>query len=174
MGHANERARGDSRLQDWPDVIWRLVREDDDPASPRYFTAYGRDVSVAEGRLSFDPVTRRMSYTAGSRHTVKVDEAVIAIIKLLAEAAKDGDDGLSVRAIQTALADEQPRAAIREALKKALDADDSTRLIGTQIGPRNAKMHHLLHPCSACGLPVLNRGPRHESCPSKIDGLFDE
>ena len=23
MGHANERARGDSRLQDWPDAIWR-------------------------------------------------------------------------------------------------------------------------------------------------------
>ena len=120
MGHANERARGDSRLQDWPDAIWRLVREDDDPASPRYFTAYGRDVDVARRPAELRPVTRRMTYTAGSRHTVKVDEAVIAIIKLLAECAKDGDDGLSGRAIETALAGEQPRDTVREALKKAL------------------------------------------------------
>ena len=27
MGHHGERSRGDSRLQDWPDAIWRLVRE---------------------------------------------------------------------------------------------------------------------------------------------------
>jgi AAA domain len=174
MGHANERARGDSRLQDWPDAIWRLVREDDDPASPRYFTAYGRDVAVAEGRLSFDAGTRRMTYTAGSRHAVKVDDAVITIIKLLAEGAKDGDDGMSVRAIQTALAGEQPRDTVREALQKALAADDATRLIGVKKGPRNAKLHHLLHPCSGCGLPVLNGGPRHQSCPADPAGLFDE
>ena len=80
MGHTNERARGDSRLQDWPDATWRLVREDDDPASARFFTAYGRDVNVAEGRLSFDPVTLRMRYAAGSRHFIKVDEAATAII----------------------------------------------------------------------------------------------
>jgi hypothetical protein len=174
MGHVNERARGDSRLQDWPDAIWRLVREDDDPASPRYFTAYGRDVAVAEGRLSFDAATRRMTYTAGSRHTVKVDDAVIAIIKLLAECAKDGDAGMSGRAIETALTGEQPRDTVREALKKALAADDATRLIGVKKGKRNAKLHHLLHPFSGCGLPVLNRGPRHESCPSSTPGLFDE
>jgi hypothetical protein len=46
MGHGGERARGDSRLRDWPDAEWRLVRRDDDPASPRYITAYGRDVEV--------------------------------------------------------------------------------------------------------------------------------
>jgi hypothetical protein len=174
MGHANERARGDSRLQDWPDAIWRMMRETDDPASPRYFTAYGRDVDVPEGRLSFDPATRRMTYTAGSRHAVKVDDAVIAIIKLLAECAKDGDDGLSGRNIETALAGDQPRATVREALKKALAADDATRLIGVKKGPRNAKLHHILYPCSECGSPVLTRGPQHQSCPSKIAGLFDE
>ena len=59
-----------------------------------------------------------------------------------------------MRAIQTALADEQPRVAIREALQKALAADDGTRLIGVKKGPRNAKLHHILHPCGGCGLPV--------------------
>ncbi len=61
MGHSGERARGDSRLQDWPDATWRLVREKDQPDSPRYFTAYGRDVDVPEGRLEFDPDTRRLT-----------------------------------------------------------------------------------------------------------------
>jgi hypothetical protein len=53
MGHVGERSRGDSRLRDWPDVEWRLVRDksnDDetDPAAPRYFAAYGRDVDQPE------------------------------------------------------------------------------------------------------------------------------
>ncbi len=26
-GHINKRSRGDSRLRDWPDVEWRLVRQ---------------------------------------------------------------------------------------------------------------------------------------------------
>jgi hypothetical protein len=50
MGHSGERARGDSRLRDWPDVEWRLMRQDDDPASPRFLTAYGRDIDVPERR----------------------------------------------------------------------------------------------------------------------------
>jgi hypothetical protein len=50
MGHAGERSRGDSRILDWPDASWKLVREDlDDPASPRYLSAFGRDVDVPEG-----------------------------------------------------------------------------------------------------------------------------
>ena len=55
-----------------------------------------------------------------------------------------------------------------------LHADDASRLIGVKKGKRNAKLHNLLHPCSGCGLPVLNGGARHESCPSSIPGLFDE
>jgi hypothetical protein len=72
MGHSGERARGASRLRDWPDVEWRLVREktengDVDPAAPRYFSAYGRDVDVPESRLVFDPATRHLTLEGGSR-----------------------------------------------------------------------------------------------------------
>jgi hypothetical protein len=88
MGHANERARGDSRLLDWPDVGWKLVRENDDPSSPRYFSAYGRDVDIHEGRLGFDPVTRRLTYAAGSRTDAKTEAAYPAVIALLAESAE--------------------------------------------------------------------------------------
>lgn len=97
MGHSNERARGDSRLQDWPDALWRLVREDDDPGSPRFFSAYGRDVDVPEGRLSFDSNTRRLVYVAGSRRDSKTEAAIPDLIGVLAEHAREGGAGLSGR-----------------------------------------------------------------------------
>lgn len=61
MGHEGNRARGDSRLRDWPDVEWRLTREGDDPAGPRSLTAYGRDVEVPSAQLVLDPDTRRLT-----------------------------------------------------------------------------------------------------------------
>lgn len=68
MGHSNERSRGDSRILDWPDAVWSLVREDpDDPVSRRYFKAYGRDVEHPESRLTYDPETRHLSLGGGSR-----------------------------------------------------------------------------------------------------------
>ena len=68
MGHNGERSRGDSRLRDWPDVEWRVVRENlENPASCRFFTAYGRDVEVTESALEFDPDTRHLTLSGGSR-----------------------------------------------------------------------------------------------------------
>ncbi|WP_197496547.1 hypothetical protein, partial [Mycobacterium sp. 1274761.0] len=77
MGHQNERARGDSRLLDWPDVNWRLLKANqagqpksadpfdlpaDDYGGVRVFTANGRDVDIPRGALDFDPATRRYTY----------------------------------------------------------------------------------------------------------------
>jgi hypothetical protein len=89
MGHANERSRGDSRLQDWPDAIWRLVRENEQPDSARFFSAYGRDVDVPEGRLEYNEATRRLSLTGGSRKQQKAAdneaEARDALVQLMAD-----------------------------------------------------------------------------------------
>ena len=57
MGHSAERAVEIRRLRDWPDTEWRLMRKDDDPASPRFITAYGRDVDVPESQLVYDTLT---------------------------------------------------------------------------------------------------------------------
>src|SRR5687767_4742892 len=46
MGHGNERSRGDSRIRDWPAAEWRMVRKTDNPASPRFITAFGRGVNI--------------------------------------------------------------------------------------------------------------------------------
>lgn len=69
MGHANERSRGDSRLLDWPDAIWKLVRDDaaDDLIPSRFFSAIGRDVEQPEVRLHFDLETRQLSVDGPSR-----------------------------------------------------------------------------------------------------------
>jgi hypothetical protein len=76
MGHGNERARGDSRLRDWPDVEWKMVRKDEDPSSMRFIAAYGRDVDVSESALTYDPQTRHLTLAGGSRAVLKRREAL--------------------------------------------------------------------------------------------------
>lgn len=75
-GHANDRARGDSRLEDWADALWYMSMGDrQDPASDRKFRAQGRDVEVAEGGLEFDPDTRHLTYVAPSADNPKAAKA---------------------------------------------------------------------------------------------------
>ncbi len=84
MGHGGERSRGDSRLRDWPDVEWKLVRESEDASSARFISAYGRDVEIPEAQLRYDPVSRRLSQSGGSRResvSRRVLEDVILTLK---------------------------------------------------------------------------------------------
>ena len=157
MGHANERARGDSRLQDWPDAIWRIVRETEEPDSARYFSAYGRDVDVHEGQLSFDPSTRRVTYRTGSRLDAKAEAARGDIIRLLARSK----EGLSKNAIENdpALAD-HARKPIRAGLRKAIEDG----FVTVEDGPHRSKIHRINQPCEHCGMPVAGGGARHLSC----------
>lgn len=163
MGHANERSRGDSRLLDWPDATWRVVRETEAPDSPRFFAAYGRDVDVYEGRLSFDPVTRRLTYAAGSRSDAKTEAAVRAMVALLAVAREP----MSYRGIEDGLAGVHTQKAIRDGIGQAV----KTELVIVESGPKRAKLHRINYPCSECGYPVASRSGRHQSCPTGPDEL---
>lgn len=99
MGHSGERSRGDSRLQDWPDVTWKIVREDpDNPASVSYFSAFGRDVNVAESQLEFDPITRHLRLIGGSRKDAKVGDKLDDVLTFL-----ESSPGTSKTGIKTAL-----------------------------------------------------------------------
>lgn len=96
MGHGSERSRGDSRLRDWPDAEWRLVRDKDeddetldDPAGARYFSAYGRDVDHPQSELTFDPATRHLGIGAlavnrkkatAQRRSARAIDAVLAVV----------------------------------------------------------------------------------------------
>jgi DNA polymerase-1 len=134
MGHAGERSRGDSRIRDWPDVEWRLVRQDDDPASPRFVTAFGRDVDVAESRLTYDPTTRHLELVGGSRKDVATRAALGDVLVLLA-----AEPGLSGRQIEDKLGEstEHTRGGIRAAVKAGV----RDRSIRTESGPRGAVLH---------------------------------
>ena len=118
MGHSGERSRGDSRLQDWPEMTWKLVRQDhDDPASPRYFTAFGRDVNVPESAIVFDPDTRHLSITEGTRKTAKTNQKIPGVLEFLEQSP-----GTSKTGIKSAIPgdDKLTAAAVDEALEKGL------------------------------------------------------
>lgn len=164
MGHTGERSRGDSRLQDWPDAIWRLVRESEEPDSARFFSAFGRDVNVPEGRLSFD--SRRLKYTDGNRADAKLQGALLAIVECLVAS----EEPLSGSGIEDALGGDHTRAAIRTARATGI----ARGLIVAEPGKKNATLHRIANPCQMCRRPVTAGGDRHQSCPKPgDDGMLD-
>lgn len=163
MGHNGERSRGDSRLGDWPDANWKLVRESDEPGAPRYFTADGRDVSVPEGRQTYDPRTRKLTYAAGTRTDAKTEAAYVAVINLLA--IRNGEP-LSKSAIEEELAGEHTQKAIRAAIARTVDVG----AVATEDGSRGAKLHRIAHSCGECGMPVVAGGQQHQSCAQRREG----
>jgi hypothetical protein len=92
MGHEAERARGDSTALGWSDANWKIVRNRENGKDERYFaTDKVRDAAelVAEGLLSFDPATGRLSYVGGDRaETGKndtIEQRISEILDVLAE-----------------------------------------------------------------------------------------
>jgi hypothetical protein len=90
MGHSSERSRGDSRLLDWPDALWKLVREQTDEGDSietgaRFFSALGRDVLVPESELEWQPETRALTIVGGGRAEKKAREAGPDIVSIMNE-----------------------------------------------------------------------------------------
>ncbi|NES30065.1 AAA family ATPase [Micromonospora terminaliae] len=95
MGHAADRARGASRLRDWPDAEWRLIKgrdaDQDDPTAPRYLAAQGRDVAQPEAALAYDHDGRRLALVGGTRaqsRATKADQDAEAWLPTLAEVVR--------------------------------------------------------------------------------------
>lgn len=141
MGHQGERSRGDSRILDWPDAVWKLVKDAEDSGTSagavrRYFSAYGRDVDQSELLLAFDPATRHLSVAGGSRLDARVGEACEAVLAVLTERG----ERLSGRAIEEHLRDSGiGRDTIRAGLRRAVSDGSVT----VSDGPRNSKLHSL-------------------------------
>lgn len=188
MGHSGERNRGDSRKLDWPDATWKLVRETDKPDSARYFSAYGRDVDLWEGRLGFDPVTRHLTYVAGSRTDSKVRAAYIDVVRLLACCAK-GDDqagtpnaaGMTKNGIENELRgagygeNTENSGHSQKAIRAAIAHGTETGVLRILKGAtHNSKPVVIAYPCRECGLPVTSKRERHESCPADAVEVLPE
>lgn len=137
MGHSGERSRGDSRIIDWPDATWKLVRDKpDDEGSPRYFSAYGRDVYRAESHVDYDSTTRRLSLRAGNRQDAANDRLLPALLDIL----RVHPEGLSGRALDDAMVEighgrNESRNARQHAIKRLM--------VTIGRGERRAVIHKL-------------------------------
>jgi hypothetical protein len=87
-GWNGERTRGSSALEDWADSIVTMTSGTGTDKASRYLRAIGRDVSIDEDRLEFDPDSRLLSLTGlGSRqeatHGAKVESLAVAVCDYL-------------------------------------------------------------------------------------------
>ncbi|MBM4723174.1 AAA family ATPase [Rhodococcus hoagii] len=122
MGHSGERSRGDSRIVDWPDALWKIVREDpDDDSSARYFSAFGRDVEVHEGMLDYTPATRELTLDDVSRKAVQDERRAEQKAQKHAQAAaqRDKDFRAALEVVKKALR-ENGGTLSRRAAEKAV------------------------------------------------------
>ena len=133
MGHNNERSRGDSRLEDWPDAKWKLVKEDaNDPTSTRYFSAFGRDVDQSEVRLAFNGETRHLSVDGGSRKQDTADRISGSVLLFVAS-----NPGCGVNQIEDGI--EGDDSVIRRVLKSLVLTGELVMVKGS----RNKHQHYL-------------------------------
>ncbi|WP_150237110.1 AAA family ATPase [Nocardiopsis quinghaiensis] len=133
MGHEQERPRGTSVLRDWPDSEWKLVRSGDE-RSPRFLSAYGRDVDVRETELIYDHESRNLTVGVGSRGDAKRDAALADIVGFLR-----ANPGSSGNAIETALQGSHAQRVIRDALKWGAEEGP----LKYDRGASNAKLYSL-------------------------------
>jgi hypothetical protein len=143
MGHANERPRGDSRILDWPDVVWTLVRADENPSSPRFFKAFGRGVDVGETRLAFNTETKRLAVEGvGSRQAVKVKSAFDDVVQFILKAQTPP----SQRQIVEGLKDS---GHTRKHVVGAINSGIKHGRIVIVDGPRKAQLHRVVATASS-------------------------
>lgn len=126
--HGQERARGATRLDDWADVRWLLTKDDD---GNRFFRATGRDVEIAEEKLTFDPATRGLTIGGGDRKWERMralEEAVVAYVR--------ANPGSSSAAVEKGV--EGKADGVRSALRAAI----ATHRIRVEEGAKNARNHY--------------------------------
>lgn len=141
MGHSGERSRGDTRIRDWPDAEWKLVRVADDRGNvedqgDRFFSAFGRDVSVSEGKIDWDEDTYDVRLVGGSRKESKEAPLRASLIGCLRRTG----GGLTQNNLVDAMAEYNYSMARTRAALKSLVADGT---VYTKDGPNRSKLHYL-------------------------------
>lgn len=136
-GWSADHTRGSSALEDWPDSIITLTKDD---AGRRFLRAMGRDVDLEEDALDFDPDTRRLTLTGhGNRQQVadgeRYAELVDAVVAVVAE--HPGITGYKVAAALKEAGIPQQRGDHSKALALAV-ADGRLTF---EAGPRNSKCY---------------------------------
>ncbi|OHU77465.1 AAA family ATPase [Mycobacteroides chelonae] len=112
MGHANERARGDSSMLGWSDANWKIVVQANEVTGDklRYFCTdkvRGAEREVKEGLLTYAHSTGHLTYAGGDRVAAKkeatVDQRIERILEVLADSHADGTEVMNKSAIRKAV-----------------------------------------------------------------------
>lgn len=143
MGHSQERSRGDSRLLDWPDVLWKIVRDSDDEGNAiedgdRFFSAMGRDVNVPEAQLDWTPETRSLMVCGGGRADKRARNTMVDIAEILGDPANH--DGLSQNALVRKL---KGFGNTRDGARRAVAIAIEDGVLVTVEGHNNSRIHIL-------------------------------
>lgn len=109
-GWNGNRSRGASALEDHPDsIVWLRKNEDDTENGPRYLSALGRDVDVDEDQLAFDASTQRLSLTGlGSRQQAKREQKTADLEAPILAVVRQ-DPGANTTTIEKRLREQQVR-----------------------------------------------------------------
>lgn len=141
-GHGSERARGDSRLKDWPDVTWTLTRTGDDTTDgTRFFSAYGRDVDLPKTRLTMAP-DRRLVVDLAPTGPRSEDGGFSTVRQIVLDALADKTmckNDLEKASMARGLARKQARLAF-DALVTAGDLTESKASHGAKNYTRNVNL----------------------------------
>lgn len=162
MGHGDERSRGASRLRDWPDVEWKLVREKDSNGieiddGARFFSAYGRDVDVRETQLTFDLNTRRLSLGSVNRVQYKVAKYEQPLIEYIR-----ANPGLTQNKIRDKVVPGQCTKSQFESTVKFLRASGK---VHTHPAARGALMHFICDDVKCPDSEHCMKGNEKGDCP---------
>jgi hypothetical protein len=165
MGHAGERSRGDSRFRDWPDVEWRIVRQNEDPASPRYLTAYGRDVDVPKTVLTYDDATRRLTVGDVVGPDTRTEAALAAVLLALDAAGAQLSQRKIVEIVEALEGHPHTRNAIRSAIESGIS---NGSILVTEPAARGGSRLHRRAPSAPVrgSAPSLRRRSAPEECAS--------
>lgn len=156
-GHNSERSRGDSRLLDWPDVIWKLVKETqtgDEGSSDlstlhdggkRFFSAHGRDVNIPECMLQYAPEDGSLHALEGSRGEIKAREIIPDLKTVLAESGPG--EGLTMTVIEARM---KELGHSRSTIRKAVQCATRDGVVIVSAGAKNASVH-ILNPAHSGG-----------------------
>lgn len=137
MGHGAERARGDSRILDWPDANWMLVKDPKDQ-QVRYFSANGRDVHWPESRLEFHDERRGLVLVGGSREDNRARDAEPVVRQILRERPGSGQNE-----VEQAVREKHPgtpRGSVRLALENLVTSGE----VEVTVGPNRKREHRLV------------------------------
>ena len=127
-GNAEKKIRGATALMDHPDGLWFLTSDDE---RNRYFSAYGRDVEVAESRLNYDPLTAEFTLSGEGKKSSKENSSSEKMLKYIEEHPWANASSIDESVTGT--------KAFKIRLRKKL-VDQG--LVTTRKGPSNSTLYH--------------------------------